>query len=111
VVFVFRYGQLSHKPFAATVKTLPFVRVGRSNMDSDKNKDTRCLTENDDREQFDPPKSRKSHEDVRTSSHPKVPTDKMKEYRRQLFEGDFEASARACTKQVKGIKLLLSKSI
>lgn len=118
MVFVFRYGQLSHKPIAATVKTLPFVRVGRSNMDSDKNKDTRCLTENDeidkgdeddDREQFDPPKSRESHEDVRTSSRPKVPTDKMKEYRRQLFEGDFEALARACTKQVKGIELLLSK--
>ena len=70
-------------------------------MDSDKNENTRGLTENDeiekgdeddDHEQLNPLKSRESREDVRSSSRPKVPTDKMKEYRRQLLEGDFEAA-------------------
>ncbi len=81
-------------------------------MDSDKNEDTPCLTENDeidkggeddDCEQLNPPKSRESREDVRSSSRSKVPSDKMKEYRHQLFEGDFKAAHRACTKQVKRI--------
>ena len=87
-------------------------------MDSDKNENTRGLTENDeidkgdeddDHEQLNPLKSRESREDVRSSSRPKVPTDKMKEYRRQLLEGDFEAAHRACTKQVNRIESLLSK--
>ena len=86
-------------------------------MDSDKNENTRGLTENDGmdegdeddgHEQIIPPKSKETREDVRSSSRPKVPTDKMKEYRRQLFEGDFEAAHRACTKQVNRIESLLS---
>ena len=87
-------------------------------MDSDKNENTRGLTENDeidkgdeddDHEQLNPPKLRESCEDVRSSSRPIVPTDKMKEYRRQLLEGDFEAAHRACTKQVNRIESLLSE--
>ena len=45
---------------------------------------------------------------VRSSSRPKVPMDKMREYHRQLFEGDFEAAQKACTKQVSRIQSLLS---
>ena len=38
---------------------------------------------------------------------PKVPTEKMREYRRQMIESDFAAAKRACTKQVEKIESLL----
>lgn len=82
-------------------------------MDSDKNENTRGLTENDGNEDYSheqliQPKSKEMREDIRSSSCPKVPMDKMKEYHRQLFQGDFEAAHRACTKQVYRIESLLS---
>lgn len=42
------------------------------------------------------------------TSRPKVPTEKMKEYRRQLMERDFDAARRACNKQVNTINSLLT---
>ena len=58
-------------------------------------------------DELNPPRTKKTL-DVRSSNRPKAPTDKMKEYRRQLFEADFEAAQRACTKQVSRIQALLS---
>lgn len=57
--------------------------------------------EGDDHADLVPPESNGVQEDVRSSNRPKAPTDKMREYRRQLQEKDFETSQRACSKQVK----------
>ena len=47
-------------------------------------------------------------EAVRTSSRPKLPTGKMKEYRCQIIRRDFEISREGCTKQVNKIHHLLT---
>ena len=44
---------------------------------------------------------------VRSSARPKVFTAKMKDYRQQLLERDFDAAQKACVKQVKRIQLVL----
>ena len=41
-------------------------------------------------------------------SHPKVPMEKMKEYRRKLMKRDFETAQRACNKQAGTIQSLLA---
>ena len=51
--------------------------------------------------------SRDMLETVRSSACPKVLTAKMKEYRQQLLERDFDTAQKACTKQVKRIQSLL----
>ena len=61
----------------------------------------------DKNDELNPPRTKKTL-DVRSSNRPKAPTDKMKEYQRQLFEADFEAAQRACTKQASRIQALLS---
>ena len=48
---------------------------------------------------------------VRASNRPKVPTERMKEYRRQMIERDFAAAKRACTKQVERIESLLQDEL
>ena len=44
---------------------------------------------------------------VRSRARPKVFTAKMKDYRQQLLERDFDAAQKACVKQVKRIQLVL----
>ena len=51
--------------------------------------------------------SRDTFETVRSSARPKVFTAKMKDYRQQLLERDFDAAQKACTRQVKRIQSVL----
>ena len=49
--------------------------------------------------------------EVRASNRPKAPTEKMKEYRRQMMERDFASAKRACDKQVDNIESLLADEL
>lgn len=88
-------------------------------MDADKDNPTRTLADNngivENHEQFShgefPPSSTTDSTLVRSSARPKVPTDKMKEYRQQLLERDFDAAQKACTKQVNRIQSLLADEV
>ena len=59
-----------------------------------------CLTDRDFEREEDI-----SHGEI---SRPKVPTEKIKEYRRQLMERYFETAQRACNKQANTIQSLLA---
>lgn len=48
---------------------------------------------------------------VWASNRSKVPTKRMKEYRRQMIERDFAAAKRACTKQLEKIESLLQDEL
>ena len=86
--------QFSPKPIAVAVKTLPSYKSGDQNtcelrsMDADQDRITPCLTDRNSEgvEDF-------SHAKI---SRPKVPTEKMKEYRFQLIKRDIETAQRAC---------------
>ena len=67
-------------------------------MDADQDRTTPCLTEGNF-ERID----NFSHGEI---SRPKVPTEKMKEYRRQLMKRDFETARRARNKQADTIQSL-----
>ena len=56
-----------------------------------------------------PPEPSGSHEDVRSGSRHRTPTEKMREYRRELRERDFGTAHRACTGQINHIESLLAE--
>lgn len=56
-----------------------------------------------------PPEPSGSHEDVRSRSRHRTPTEKMREYRRELRERDFGTAHRACAGQINHIESLLAE--